>query len=42
MELTLEHAYDAGLDQVIENFFCETRIHQKNESWVLATCEWRS
>lgn len=31
MELTLEHAYDAGLDQVIENFFCENRIHQKNE-----------
>lgn len=31
MELTLEHPYDAGLDQVIESFFCENRIHQKNE-----------
>ena len=31
MELTLEHAYDVGLDHLIENFFCENRIHQKNE-----------
>ncbi|GGC60140.1 DUF2505 domain-containing protein [Marinobacter halophilus] len=31
MELTLEHPYDAGLDRVIESFFCENRIHQKNE-----------
>lgn len=31
MQLTLEHPYDAGLDQVMDSFFCESLIHQKNE-----------
>ncbi|WP_323751802.1 DUF2505 domain-containing protein [Marinobacter sp.] len=31
MELTLEHAYDAGLDHVISHFFSEDHILAKNE-----------
>ena len=31
MELNLEHPYERGLDQVIERFFDEAHIRNKNE-----------
>ncbi len=31
MELTLEHPYEVGLDHIIERFFSEHHIIEKNE-----------